>query len=102
MSNSIYTNPVIITTALGSYKAAIASALGSFYEIRIQKIEWYMPVTVGDTYSINDPISNAVIAQGSCEVAAQSQVLDWTPQPRLVADFSVPQISSGTLIVYLK
>lgn len=47
--------------------------------ILAKRIEWYVPTTVGDTVKITD-INGSIIAQGTCEVASQSQILWAGPQ----------------------
>jgi hypothetical protein len=103
MSVNLTSNPIVITTAMpSSYKAATLAAFGAFQTVRIQKVYWENPINIGDAMQIVDPTSSMVILPLRCEVAGQSQVVDWTPQPRLVSDFIVNQISSGTLYIYLK
>lgn len=102
MPNVLTANPVVITGVQPSYKAAVAASLGAFYNLRIEKVYWETPVTVGDTVTITDASGSQTILNLRCEVAAQSEIVDWSANPRYVADFAVPQISSGTLYIYLR
>jgi hypothetical protein len=102
MANLLTNNPIRIDTAmLTSWKAQIAASNGTFYDLRIEKIEWKSPVTATtDTFSIED--QNAFnLLQGTCEVAGQSQIWDWTAKPKRWRDFTVNQISSGVLWIWL-
>lgn len=101
MANNLLQNPLVITAAMASgYKALTASTLGTLRTVRITKIYWENPASVGDTVNIEDPSSLITIANLRCDTANISQVLDWTARPLLVADFQVSQISSGTLYIY--
>ena len=101
MSNSLLVNPIVIVSATSSFKASTLSALGAFQTLLIEKIYWENPSNVGDVVSIINPASSAVLLPLRCEVANQSQVIDWTPRPKLWADFEVAQIDSGTLYIFL-
>lgn len=49
--------------------------------IMAKRIEWYSPITIGDTIQATD-LNGNVIIQGKCEVASQSQIL-WTGPNKL-------------------
>jgi tRNA A37 threonylcarbamoyladenosine synthetase subunit TsaC/SUA5/YrdC len=101
MSNSLVQNPIVISSAMTSgYKASVASSLGTLSTLRIDKIYWENPGTIGDTATIIDPQNLATMFALRCEVANQSQVIDWSARPKLWRDFQVSQISSGTLYIY--
>jgi hypothetical protein len=68
--------------------------------LRIEKWEWFSPATVGDQVVIIDPQDGAERLRLRCELAGQSQVIDWTSHPKLFSDFAVPQLDSGTLLIY--
>jgi hypothetical protein len=63
----------------------------------VSEVYWFNPVTPGDTFVMTDT-SGAVIRTGRCEVANQSQVFQFVP-PRLLADFTVATLASGTLYI---
>jgi len=73
--------------------------VGSQLTIRIAKIYWENPGTIGDTFVIEDPISSLILWTGRCEVANQSQLFDWTARPLIWQDFCVPTLASGTLYI---
>ena len=101
MSNLLTANPMVITAAMASgYKALVASSLGTLSTLRIDKIYWENPLTAGDTVTIIDPQDSIAMLPLRCEVAGQSQVIDWSARPKLWRDFQVSQISSGTLYIY--
>jgi hypothetical protein len=98
-SNSLKTNPVLISSALSSYKQN--AGLGSFQTVILKKIEWLSPANPGDTANIVDPTTGNIIQPFTCETAGQSQLIDWSPRPLRVSDFAVPVISSGELVITL-
>jgi hypothetical protein len=105
MPNLLTQNPIEITTAMATkYKTATSTeapaGLGSFTYLLIEKVYWMTPVTIGDTVSITDPDTGNVLLNLRCEVAGQSQIIDWTAKPKRWRDFIVGQISSGTLWIY--
>jgi hypothetical protein len=106
MANSYLQNPVIINTNMTQgYKALTATqgptGLGAFTYLRIEKVYWENPGTIGDTVNIEDPVTGNVLLVLRCEVANQSQIVDWTAKPKRWSDFEVNTISSGTLYLYL-
>jgi hypothetical protein len=102
MANNLLVNPVVFTTVMAtSYKNQTATSLGAFQYLLIEKVIWETPVTVGDQFIFIDPISSQTLLLGTCEVAGQSQVFDWTPKPRRWQDFELSKISSGTIYLYL-
>ena len=105
MVNALLQNPIIIMAAMAaSYKSATATqgptGLGAFTYLLIEKIYWYDPITAGDTVTIVDPITGALLLGCRCESAGISQVFDWTAKPKRWQDFVVNQISSGYLEIY--
>lgn len=108
MANNFQSNPIVITGSMGSYKAAIALAKGSgglastLTTLIIEKIYWENPLTIGDSVSIGDPISGAVLLLLRCEVANQSQLIDWTANPKIWQDFEINSFVSGTLYIYTR
>jgi len=103
VANNLNSNPVQVEVVMtSSYKAGTATSLGTLTSLRIEKIYWLNPTAIGDGVLVEDPANGREIARLRCEVAAQSQVLDWSANPRLVSDFIVPQIDSGRLKIYLR
>lgn len=100
MPNSLTENPIVIQAVQGSYKAAVAASLGTLINLRIEKIYFFNPTAIGDTALIIDPASGATLARLRCEVANQSQIIDWTAKPKMWADFAVSELDSGTLYIY--
>lgn len=99
MANNFNANPLYITNAFQSYKAQVASVLGTLFTFRFTKFYWLDPLNQGDELHIVG--SNGMdILTLRCESSNQSQIVDWTPAPLLVQDWSVPRIDSGTLFVY--
>lgn len=101
MSN-LLVNPIVINSIMATgWKAATSAALGSFQYLKVEKILWETPVTVGDQAVIEDLIAGNILATLTCDTANVSQCLDWTAKPRRWADFQVTKLSSGILYVYL-
>lgn len=102
MANNYLVNPIRIDTAMtSSFKALTSASIGAFNTLLIKKVYWLNPATIGDTVSIIDPNSSEELMPLRAEVAGQSILIDFTPQPELWADFEVNQISSGVLYIYL-
>jgi hypothetical protein len=106
-------NPLIITSSMAtSYKTQLAAAspnagknntsYGTLTSLLIEKIEWLSPVTVGDSIVIGDPQSGLNLLTLVCETALQSQIIDWTSNPKLWLDFEINQFSSGTLKIWTR
>jgi hypothetical protein len=105
MANNLFANPMVITGSLAtSYKAQMAGAgeIGSLFTLRIEKVYWENPGTIGDTITIGDPISGLTLLALRCEVANQSQLIDWTSNPKLWQDFEINSFPSGTLYIYTR
>jgi hypothetical protein len=47
----------------------------------IRKLYWRNPANVSDTMTIIDPFSGITLLRLRCEVASQSQLIDWTAVP---------------------
>jgi hypothetical protein len=105
-------NPIIITGEMAtSYKAQLAAAApgggvnntsyGTLTTLKITKVLWHNPGAVGDTVTFGDPISGRTLLVLTCEVAGQSQIIDWTASPVLWSDFEMTQTGSGTGIIYV-
>lgn len=101
MANVLTQNPIRIDSAMAtSWKTQIAAAYGTFQDLRVEKIYWENPVTVGDTVNIEDNLANTLVNL-KCNIALTPQTLDWVSKPKRWADFTVNQISSGVLWIYL-
>jgi hypothetical protein len=66
------TNPMIIPAPALTATTTIVMTR----PIKAKRIEWYVPITVGDTIQATD-LNGNVIVEATCEVASQSQIL-WT------------------------
>jgi len=100
MSNLLNQNPIILTATLASYKAAVATSQGSTIgPLRVTKVYWLDPATIGDQAILVDPRTGNVLEQFRCEVAGQSQIIH--PKVPLWKDFELLQIDSGTIEISL-
>lgn len=102
MANALNQNPIILTGTQTSYKAAVATSLGTLFTLKIEKFYWEDPITIGDQVVLIDPQSGAEKLRLRCEVAGQSQVVDWTAAAKLFNDFAVVQLDSGKLYIYTR
>lgn len=87
---------------LSSYKSSVASTLGTLFVLRIEKLYWEDAITTGDRVRIIDPQSGNELASFYNVANGSNYVVDYTPNPRLWADFRVSQIDSGTLKIYTR
>lgn len=102
MPNLLNQSPIIIQAVMASsYKALVASTLGTLFTTRIEKIYWEQPTTAGDTVQILGPGAQELVRM-RCENAGQSQILDWVSNPRLWQDFQVARLDSGNLYIYTR
>jgi len=86
------TNPMIIPApALTATTTIILSR-----PILAKRIEWYAPITIGDTIKATD-LNGNVIVEGTCEVASQSQIL-WTGPQKLTFKGAATQSTSWQVI----
>lgn len=95
-----------------SYKTQLAAAspagginntsYGTLTTLKVEKVYWFNPLTVGDIVDIGDPVSGLTLLNLRCEVANQSQIIDWTSNPKLWQDFQIDEFSSGTLFIYCR
>jgi hypothetical protein len=105
MANNLFANPMVITGSMAtSYKTQMAAAgkIGTLFTLIVEKILWLNPQTAGDMVNIGDPNSGLTLLQLRCENANQSQVIDWTANPKLWQDFEIDTFGSGTLFVYTR
>lgn len=93
-------NPVVVDAVMASgFRASVASPFGNV--IRIEKLEWIGPTAAG-TVTITDPVSSNTLFEMSAPSAGGTYVLDFVANPRIVADFQVSALPSGTLYLYLR
>jgi hypothetical protein len=101
MANVLTQNPVRLDTAmLSSYKTQTLASLGSFQYLKVEKILWETPITVGDQIIFEDNLANVLVTL-TCDTANVSQCLDWSAKPKRWADFTLTKISSGVVWLYL-
>lgn len=105
-------NPIIITGEMAtSYKTQLAAAVpgagvnngsyGTLTTLKITKVYWFNPGAVGDVLTFGDPITGKTLLTLRCEVANQSQIVDWTASPVIWEDFEMTQTGSGTGTIYV-
>lgn len=103
MPNLFSQNPIIITSVMSSsYKSLVAASLGTLFTLRVEKIYWEDAIKAGDRVRIIDPQSGNELSSFYNVAAGSNYVADYTPNPRIWADFMVNQIDSGTLKLYLR
>lgn len=103
MATNLFTNPMVITGSLAqSYKTSVASQIGTLFTLVVEKIYWENPTNVGDQVLIGDPASGATLLNLRCETANQSQIIDWTANPKVWRDFEINTFNSGTLFIYTR
>jgi len=102
MANQLNQSPIIINAAMASYKAQVAATLGTLWVLRVERVYWEGPSTVGHQVVITDPANGARRMNLECAVANQGIDLDFTANPKLWSDFAVVQIDSGNLYIYLR
>ena|SRR5271154_6853679 len=101
MANNLVVNPIRLDTVmLSSWKTQIAATYGSFQNLRVEKVLWETPVTVGDQIIFEDNLANVLVTL-TCDTANVSQCLDWSAKPKRWADFTLTKISSGVVWLYL-
>src|SRR5690348_15760859 len=95
MANILTTRPLQIDTAMG---ASFNNGASVPKPLRVTKLYWLNPTTVGHTLVITDAGGNLLFS-GKCEVAGQAVIHNFTPTVRW-KDFKVTTIGSGTLFIY--
>lgn len=99
MANALAQNPIIIDSTLASYKAAVATALGTLFTLRVYSVTWVGPGAAGHQAEIINPQSGQQLLLMNANAAGQDVVRDWSAAPRLWSDFGVPKIDSGKLFI---
>lgn len=105
-------NPIVITGEMAtSYKTQLAAAApgaginntsyGTLTTLAIKKVYWENPGAIADTVSFGDPLSGKVLLVLRCEVANQSQIIDWSASPVIWSDFEMSQTGTGTGTIYV-
>ena len=100
MSN-LLANPAIITAPMSGTFQSLLPAINQRPYLLVEKVLWETPVTPGDTVSIVDAQGNVLLPL-TCEVASQSQIVDWSAHPKIWRDFQVSTLASGILYIYLR
>jgi hypothetical protein len=91
-----------LDSPLTSYKAAVASTLGTLIGAVIcVKIRWVAPSAAGQTLEFIDPQGGAQLAMLSSIAAGQDVEEDFSASPRLFRDFGVI-IPSGKVFLFTK
>jgi hypothetical protein len=102
MANQYFVNPIRLDTVMASsWKTQIATVLGTFYDLRVEKVLWETPVTVGDHAIFTDPQNGNVLVTLACDTANVSQCLDWSAKPKRWQDFILSHIDSGIVWLYV-
>lgn len=101
MSNSLLTNPIVLDSALPSFKAAVASTLGVQFTLVVTRLQWATP-GASHTLTITDPASGTVLAQLDSDASSADVEMDWTAYPRIWDNFSIGAPAAGKLYVYLR
>jgi hypothetical protein len=86
---NVFANPIIIDTAN-------AGPITTISGIKVYKVEWFSPVSVGDAFSVTS--GSRTVLEGKCEAAGVSQT--WNFERGLLLEASgwgVPTLVSGKL-----
>lgn len=98
MANLLTQNPIYVDTAFQSYKAAVASILGTLLQLRIYSIRWVGPAAAGQVLEFVNP-QNGQQLHMMTSVASGDVVSDFSAAPKLWADFGVPAVPSGKVFI---
>lgn len=94
---------MVITGSMAQgYKASVAASLGTLFTLKVEKVYWKSPVAQNDQVTIGDPASGLTLLNLNCESAGQSQIVDWTADPKIWRDFEINRFDSGTLYIYTR
>ena len=88
-------------SALASYKAAVASSLGTKFTLVVTRLRWVTP-GASHSLSVTDPNSGTVLAQLDSDAGGGDVDMDWTAYPRIWDDFSIGVPAAGKLFVYTR
>lgn len=89
------TNPMIIPAP--ALTATTTIVMTSPRPVLAKRIEWYVPITIGDTIQGTD-LNGNVLFQGTCEVASQSQIL-WTGPQKLTCRGSASNTAGSWQVI---
>src|ERR1700733_8515732 len=108
LSNSITSNPIVLTGSLPSYKTALAAAVpnagknngsyGTLQTLRGSKLRWVAP-PASSTLSVGDPISGTILELMNSGTGGVDVVIDYYG-PVLVQDLSVDVWPGGSLLIW--
>ena len=102
MANILTRNPMLLTGTMStSYKAAVATSLGTLTTLRVAQLRWFNPTLVDDQVLLTDPQDGSELLRLRCITAGQDIVVDWSARPHLWADFQAVQFDSGRLYIYI-
>lgn len=96
MANLLTQNPIIIDTQMTDHAKTTDTTRVTNYQFT--KVYWLQPTTIGHLLEIQNR-GGKTIVKLRCEVADQSQYLDFNP-PLEVADFEVNDLDSGVVYIY--
>lgn len=102
MANALTRNPIEIDTPFTSWKAAVASILGTLITLRVSEIRWVGPAAAGQQVEFIDPQGGnqlAILTSGSASTDVDQS---FNANPRIWADFGVPILPSGKILVFTK
>jgi hypothetical protein len=104
MSNNYNVNPIVLDSTMASGWKALTNLGSPLGAVLVEKIYWENPATIGDVVTITDGFATnpVTLLALRCEVANQSQLVDWTSHPKAWRDFEVTAIGSGTLYIYVR
>jgi hypothetical protein len=102
LANNLNVNPVYIDTAFQSYKSSVAATLGSLFTLIVTQIKWVGPSAAGQVVIFDDPQGGVQLLQMTSAAANTDVTEDFSASPRIWRDFSVAQLPSGKLFVFLK
>ncbi len=104
MANSYNSMPIVInaTMSAGWRSLQTLNTGTNATGIRVFKVIWDAPSTVGNTFEIVDPVDSTVLLTGTCSVASQDIQYNFDENPASWRDFKVTTLSSGTLYIWYR
>jgi hypothetical protein len=101
LANNYAVNPIRIDSSFVSYKAQVATLLGTLFTLIVTKVRWVGPGAVGQV-DISDPQGGEQLCALQNSSANGPDIEeDFSASPRLWRDFSV-NLPSGVLLIYTK
>jgi hypothetical protein len=100
MANLLNQNPLIFTAA---QTQGFRADYGSIFPgvIRIEKILW-VGATAAGAVTVIDPVTGDTLFEMSVPAANEMAELNFNANPKIVSDFKVSALPSGTLLIYLR